>query len=336
MPGWWKRFLKWRRTVAEQSGGEPYIDRIPEKEQSMMASQEEEPRKGGWLSKWRAPKRREQQLATLQEGFTELVDLTRSIREHMDQQAQTQKTLLDMMKHIPGAVESLQSVGKATEQQTETLALLRTQLEAAARNEDHMVDSMRNFNKTLTLMDDMSKRTSQAVSSMADRTRDSEDMLRNILERSERRLVYTIVTLMIVTLTVLGVGLYIGLGGRTGSVMIEPIAPVEPIEAFEHKKSITELGEEPVEVPVAVDPAEPIEDDVPDEPVADRIDEEETEPVESPDLEPLPEEEAEPFVADDEADTESVEDEREIAEEEEEEVDEDEPADEEDAQSESD
>ena len=341
MPGWWKRFLKWRSKVAEESGGEPYMDRIPEKERSMMAS-EEEPRKGGWLSKWRAPKRREQQLATLQQGFSELVDLTRSIREHMDQQAQTQKTLLDMMKHIPGAVESLQSVGKATEQQTETLALLRTQLEAAARNEGHMVDSMRNFNKTLTLMDDMSKRTSQTVSSMADRTRDSEDMLRNILERSERRLVYTIVTLMVVTLTVLGVGLYIGLGGRPGSVMIEPVAPLERMEPFEHKKSITELGEEPAEEPVVVDPVERVEDDVPDAPIADLIDEDEAEPIESPEEESLPEEETEEPVADDEPEAEASEDERAeaaaeaAAEEEEEEEEVDEPADEDAAQPESD
>lgn len=208
-----------------------------------MASQDE-PRQGGWLSKWRAPKKREQQLATLQQGFTELVDLTRSIREHMDQQARTQKTLVDMMQHIPGAVEGLQSVGKATEQQTETLALLRKQLEAAARNEDHMVESMRSFNQTLTLMDDMSKRTSQTVSSMADRTRDSEDMLRTILERSERRLVYTIATLMVVTLTVLGAGLYIGFGGRSLHFWSDDGGSMDGPSSFEHKKSITGLGEE--------------------------------------------------------------------------------------------
>lgn len=244
MPGWWKQFLKWRKSVAEQTGEQSFIDVTPEQEQKNMESKEE-PRRGGWLSKWRAPKKREQQMATLQEGFNELVDLTRSIREHMDQQAQTQKTLLDMMNHIPGAVEGLKSVGKATEQQTETLALLKQQLEASARNEDHMVESMRSFNKTLALMDDMSKRTSQTVSSMADRTRDSEDLLRNILERSERRLVWMIVTLMVVTLSVIGAGLYIGLGARPSSVMIEPAESPAVLETFEHKKSITDLGDEP-------------------------------------------------------------------------------------------
>jgi hypothetical protein len=269
MPGWWKRFLKWRREVSEQSGEAPYIDVTPEKEQTPMASQDE-PRKGGWLAKWRAPKRREQQLATLQEGFNELVDLTRAIRAHMDQQAQTQKTLVDMLQHIPGAVEGLQSVGKATEQQTETLSLLRKQLEAAARNEDYMMESMRSFNKTLTLMDEMSQRTSQTVSSMAEKTRDSEDMLRTILERSERRLVYMIVTLMVVTLTVLGVGLYIGFVGRPASLVIEaPPPPPETVEAFEYRRGIADLEEKPVAVPP------------PDEEEAD-IAEEEEEPAEEP------------------------------------------------------
>jgi len=306
MAGWWKRFVKWRREVAEQSG-EPYLDVTPEKEQSVMAAQEEDGRQGGWLSKWRAPKRREQQLATLQQGFSELVDLTRSIRAHMDQQAATQKTLLDMMQQLPGAVEGLKSVGKASEQQTETLALLRKQLESAARNEDHMVESMRSFNKTLTLMDEMSQRTSQTVSSMADRTRDSEDMLRNILERSERRLVYTIVTLMVVTLTVLGVGLYVGFSGHTMTgVMIEPTPLPAVSETFEHKKSITDLADEVPEERLVADPLVPVEIDleeaveeeaVEDTPMVDEsepVDEGDVAPAEEPaeadDVEPVPEE----------------------------------------------
>lgn len=265
MPGWWKR-------------------RFGQKGETAMTTQEE-PKKRGWLAKWRAPKRREQQLATLQEGFNELVELTRSIREHMNQQVQTQKTLLDMMEHIPGAVEGLKSVGKATEQQTETLDLLRKQLEAAARNEDHLVASMQHFNKTLTLMDDMSQRTSQTVSSMADRTRESEDLLRSILERSERRLVYTIVTLVIVTLSVLGAGLYFGLGGRPVSaifeeseILEEPVPVIEEPETFEHKKSITDLADERSEAPdqEAVEPPRvkeeetEIEDDAKDLPDTDK------------------------------------------------------------------
>lgn len=260
MAAWWKQFLAWRRKVVEETGGAPYIDVSAEDKESMNADHEGE-KKGGWLTRWRQPRRQEKQLATLQEGFNELVGLTQSIREHMQQQARTQATLVEMMEHLPGAVESLKGVGEATKQQTETLGLLKQQLEAGARNEDHMMESMRSFNKTLALMDDLSKSTSQTVSSMSDRTRDSEDMLRTILERSERRLIYMIVTVTLVTLTVLGVGLYIGFGQRADApTLIVPIEEEQLIipdeshmdeedatAAFEYQKSISELGDWPEE-----------------------------------------------------------------------------------------
>ena len=290
MANWWNRFKKWREAMKRDVAGEPYIDVTPQEEANTM-QEENKPKRGGWLARWRAPKRQERQLATLQEGFNELVGLTRSIREHMEQQSATQRSLVELMDQLPGAVEGLKSVGDATKQQTETLQLLKQQLESAARNEEHMVESMRSFNKTLTLMDDMSKSTSQTVSQMADRTRDSEDMLRSILERSERRLIYMIVTLMVVTLTVLGVGLYIGLG-QNGTREPAPLPPVietpleavpDEVEPFEYKKSITELVDDEVEE-VAEDEPEVVEDPIPEEPEPD-VDEKAEEEALSTDME---------------------------------------------------
>lgn len=300
MPGWWKRYFGQKCETA--------------------VTTQEEPKKRGWPAKWRAPKRREQQLATLQQGFNELVELTRSIREHMDQQVRTQKTLLDMMEHIPGAVEGLQSVGKAAEQQTETLDLLRKQLEAAARNEDQMVAGMQNFNKTLTLMDDMSKRTSQTVSSMADRTRESEDLLRTILERSERRLFYTIITLMGVTLSVLGVGLYFGLGGRPVSDLVdEPVPVIEETEPFERKKSISDLAEERPEEPAPEIIETPVTDDTESEeepPEKSDTDDEAVKIEAEPDTEQEPAEEADRELEEDETAAQELPDEEDAEEEE--------------------
>lgn len=165
--------------------------------------------RGGWLARWRAPRKQEQRLATLQEGFSELVGLTRSIREHMEQQAHMQRTLVEMMAHIPGAVEGLKSVGRATEQQTQTLNLLKQQLESAARNEQHMADSMVQFQKTLSVMGEMSQNTTRTVTSMAERAADSDAVLRRMLERSEKRLVYMIVSLMVLAVAVVGAGWYI-------------------------------------------------------------------------------------------------------------------------------
>lgn len=278
MVDWWRKIFRSRGRNPDSFSEEPYIDVSSEPEEESAMETKDEPRRGGWLTRWRAPKKQEKQLATLQEGFSELVGLTRSIREHMDQQSHTQEALLEMLQHVPGAVEGMKNVGRATEQQTETLGLIKKQLEASARTESHLADSMSGFNKTLSLMDEMSKSTSRTVSTMADRTRDSEETLRIILERSERRLVYMIGALIVVTLTVLGAGLYIGLGQRGTEEAMTPVetappgamAPVdepateeEPAEIFERERSIAELGdpesepelepEEDVEPPAADD-----------------------------------------------------------------------------------
>lgn len=182
MSAWWN---KW---VGEKDG-EPRVEYLSTEESGSKHSG------SGWLARWHAPKRQEQQLATLREGFSELVGLTRAIREHMEQQARTQQTLVDMMDHLPGAVEGLKNVGRATEQQTETLALLKEQLESSARNEGHLAESMQQFNKTLAVMDDLSKSTSRTVTSMVERTHRSEETLQKILERSERRVLHMTITL---------------------------------------------------------------------------------------------------------------------------------------------
>ncbi len=273
MAGWFKK--KTTPPRGRDAEGE-YIDvaSTSDSEVNPMNDKAEQPRKTGWLARWRAPGK-SRQMATLQDGFTELVGLTRSIREHMEQQAKTQQTLVNMMEHIPGAVEGLKHVGKATQQQTETLGLLKKQLEAAARNEDHMVQSMHQFNKTLTLMDDLSKRTSQTVVSMADRTRDSEELLRAVLQRSERRLTYMIIGLMVLTLTVLGVGLYVGFGPREPQppapvtdparldVEPQPLPPLPTIADIEREDEDVVVADEWLDEPdPATYPADEAADDV--------------------------------------------------------------------------
>jgi len=233
-----------RSTVSDDKQEPEIVDVTP----VVREDQTPEKKSGGWFS-WfqKKPKSDERQIKALQQGFSELVDLTRSIREHMDQQTQTQKAVVDLMKHLPGAVEGLQQMGKATEQQSETLALLRRQLESAGRNEEQIVESFRNFNRTLELMDEMSKSTSQTVTSMSERTRDSEEMLRNILERSEKRLMYMIVGLMGATILVLGVGLYIGMGGGERQERVPEPQAYETMEEgvlpLEIKKTITDLNQ---------------------------------------------------------------------------------------------
>ncbi len=225
----WLDILLFRRRRKQQepeSAEGDYIDVEPVSPAPRGRSPD---RSGTWLAKLRPSYRREQQIGVLQEGFEELVGLTRTIREHMDQQVQTQKTLVDLMKNLPEAVDGLKSVGKATEQQTETLALLKKQMESNVQHGEQMIDSIKHFNQTLGRMDETSKSTASTVAALVEKGRESEDLLRQILERSEKRLIYLIGTLLVVTLLVLGAGLYLGLADRlTVDRTPEPaIAPLD-------------------------------------------------------------------------------------------------------------
>ena len=132
--------------------------------------------------------RRDLQLQTLQSGYVEMLDLMRSISSHLDRQAQSQTRLLRSLERFPEAVDGLKNVGKATEQQTEVLKLVRDQLESTAQHEQDMVGSMEGFNRTLHLMDETNRATSSTVSDLVDRSHTAESELRTMLERSQQRL----------------------------------------------------------------------------------------------------------------------------------------------------
>ncbi len=159
-------FQKVRDKYAELVGPKEheYIDVRPENIEEHAAGMEGS-QGSGFLSKLHHVSKRDQQIATLQAGYTELLDLVRSIREHLDKQGQAQ---------------------------------------------EQIVASVDRFNNTLTLMDETSKRSSDTMAQMAGRARESETLLRTMLERSERRLVILICLLLLVTFSVLGFGIYFG------------------------------------------------------------------------------------------------------------------------------
>ena len=150
--------------------------------------------------------RREEQMATLQAGYQDLVGLIGSVQDHLEQGTKTQKKLLTYMEDLPEAVQSLQHVGKASQQQTEVLGLLKDQLKSNVVHDEQMATSMNRFNETLTVMDKTNRSASETISGLVDRTRESEDLFRVMLERSEKRLMALIAAMIVVILSVAGVG----------------------------------------------------------------------------------------------------------------------------------
>lgn len=230
----WRAF--WRRIT---SRGEPeFVEAGPQGEAprgpGLLATAKER-----FLTRLRQGSKRDRQLAALQAGYQELLGLIRSIRTHLENQAEAQGRLLEMLQHLPGAISALQSVARSSEQQSQVLELLRRQLEASAGHDERLVESMTRFNQTLELMDETSRRSAETLSQLAERARESEGLLARVLERSERRLLALMSLLAVLTLGVAASALYFGVA----AFRERAAAPPGPVPALpETTRAVYELS----------------------------------------------------------------------------------------------
>lgn len=82
----------------------------------------------GWKDKLSIQTKRDRQIAALQQGYQETVELIRSIREHLEQQNELQQQVARSLDELTPAVTGLQGLRGATEKQTEVLDGLRRQM----------------------------------------------------------------------------------------------------------------------------------------------------------------------------------------------------------------
>ena len=211
--GKWVEFIrKIRERVPPADKVASYIDIMPGSEEKATASPVV--RKEAWLSRWRPGFKRDRQIAWLQAGYSETLDLLRSIRQHLDRQEDVQVKMANVLDRLPESMEGLQSVNKAAEQQVVVLDLLRQQIEAGIQHDRKLVESMNQFNQTLGLMDETSRNSGRTIIDLVEKAKNSESLLREVIERSERRFVWvtTFFTLVIVLAT--AAFFYFGTGGR--------------------------------------------------------------------------------------------------------------------------
>lgn len=192
---WWKRL--WRRGRRAE-----YLPVTPdsglENAESLGA-----PEKPSRRLQWPVS-RRDRQLAALQAGYTEMLGLMRSIREHLEHQQVVQQKMVQVLDRLPDTMEGLKDVGRAVEQQVEVLSLLRQQFEAADLHDRELADSMNRFNRTLAVMDETSRNSGRAVTQLIEKAAASEKMLHSAMERSERR--FMVVTGLFTLLAVVVAG----------------------------------------------------------------------------------------------------------------------------------
>lgn len=156
--------------------------------------------------------RKKQQAVAMQNGYLEMVDLIRAIRSHLDRQETVQTSVLTMLEKVPGAMD----------RQHEVMTMFKQQLENGMENNRRLTDSMGNLNNTLAAMDESQKASSRTVTDLIHRSRESEQLLREVMRRSERRMTALVVFFF---LAVVALGFYFVRGaGRAAPAPAAPAA----------------------------------------------------------------------------------------------------------------
>jgi hypothetical protein len=138
--------------------------------------------------------RKQQQAVAVQNGYLEMVDLIRAIRSHLDRQEAVQTRVLSMLEKVPGAMD----------RQHEVMTLFKQQLESNIVNDQRLTDSMGRLSGTLDAMNESQKASSRTVTDLITRSRESEQLLREVMRRAERRMTLLIAFFVLLVIGTVG------------------------------------------------------------------------------------------------------------------------------------
>ena len=217
----------------------PETDVLPPEEKSLSVPPPVPQKKPGLLRRL-FTSRKKQQAVAIQNGYLEMVDLIRSIRTHLDRQEDVQTRVLGMLEKVPDTME----------RQHEVMNLFKEQLQGNLENDKKLTESMGRLNDTLSSMDDSQKASARTVTDLIHRSRESEQLLREVMRRSERRVTFLLVLFF---LAVIGLGFYFlhwqnrpaGSGAGTPVAAAVVAATAEPAEAAAAETTETEPATPP-------------------------------------------------------------------------------------------
>lgn len=162
---------------------------------------------------------RENQARTLQKkAASDVGELLHAVSHHLDRQAQVQERLLSALERLPEAIEGMQKVGQSAEVQTQVLSDVKRQLETSAAGMSHFEDS-------LNTLDATNRTAAETVASLIERSRETEEKLRQLVNRSERRMTLLLGVLGLAFIAVVGGALYYGVTGRPLPAPFGPRSP---------------------------------------------------------------------------------------------------------------
>ncbi|MEE9405314.1 MAG: hypothetical protein V3V20_10495 [Algisphaera sp.] len=183
---------------------------------------------------------RELTIQQLKQGYGEVVETMKSVRNHLDQQAGRNEQMLDLMKGIP---EVLKSIPESNQRQTEMLSVIQQNLERQNETAGHLTKaivslasasekqgttleginermhaedvSRQKLNATVASLDntmggvqDSSTATRESMHAMTEQSRMNDERMRDMYQRSQRTTLLMVILCLAVVLGALALGLY--------------------------------------------------------------------------------------------------------------------------------
>ncbi len=99
---------------------------------------------------WKRPRKRDLQLETLRQGAGEMVDLMRSIRDHLEGEQGEREGIGRSLSPMPLAVESLKSMSESQANVGKVLGELRTTIERRVPKDTVFIKSLNRIGSTMT------------------------------------------------------------------------------------------------------------------------------------------------------------------------------------------
>lgn len=183
---------------------------------------------------------REMTIQQLKEGYGEVVETMKSVRTHLDQQADRNEQMLELMKGIPevlktipesarnqermlGAIQTsldqqnetaghltkaIVSLAAASEQQGATLQGINERIEAEGATREALNTGVSNLNQTLGGVQESSNATRESMHAMSEQARLNDERMRDMYQRSQRTTLMMVILCLAVVVGAMGLGLY--------------------------------------------------------------------------------------------------------------------------------
>ena len=184
--------------------------------------------------------KRDQAIADLKAGYDEVVDLMKTVRTHLNDQSERSQHLLELLRHMPEALQSLPETNRnqsrlleviqnhldqqsrhatrfndslttltrVTEQQTQILGVIQQHMDASSQTDDKLLRSFTAMNQTLENLNDSTRLSANNMRELNERAAADDRRMQQMMEKTGRQMTVLSITSWIMAAIALGVAVY--------------------------------------------------------------------------------------------------------------------------------